>query len=383
MDWIKSCSRFAAAAGMPVCLFNDGEMATDVRSVYSDFTVSLFKTLPTESDGAFYTIIADYMFCGAVRLGERKAFIGPVASYKCSVKLAQHLLSVMGQSISRTNELLHFFREKPVCNLHRFLDALRFVGNLLGFDENNEVIFLTFTKPEKTFEKVPDALWGNSDRIKEVEDMVTLYVESGDTLGMSDFLNSPGGGHEPGVLAEDAVRSLKNTFIMSTSIITRAAVRGGLDYNTALWVQGSYLHAVEGMQSYREVLANLGRMFMDFTSRVADTRIFPNAGPVTTAVCRYINANIRDKISTSDIADALGYNRSYICRVFKAETGLTIADFTTQAKINAAKKLLAYTDKSLAEISLEMGFSSQNYFQSSFKKCTGETPGGYRGRERK
>ena len=380
MDWKDACLSFSVAAGLPVSLYENGESIAE--NSHLNIALNMLKSLPTQGDGIFYTIVMDYLFCGVVRTGNKIVAVETIAPYRCSRNLAQQLLALIGQSTLHTNGLLQYFREKPTCSLNRFLDAIRFIGMLLGLENNQEVTFLPFTKTKAQLNKAPDTQWGESGHTKGVEDTIMLYVESGDTASMSEYLNAQSNS-SPGILDDDALRSIKNTFIMAVSIITRAAIRGGLDFNTAMWVQDTYLFAVEGMGSYQEVMANLSRMFMDFTARVAETRIFPGASPVAARACRYINSNIRDKITTTDIADALSYNRSYLCRIFKEETGLTISDYILQAKISTAKKLMLYTDKSLAEISIEMGFSSQNYFQSSFKKCTGETPGAYRGREKK
>ena len=46
--------------------------------------------------------------------------------------------------------------------------------------------------------------------------------------------------------------------------------------------------------------------------------------------------------------------------------------------IRRAKELLTYNDKTLAEISFILGFSSQSHFQNTFKKAFGITPMQYR-----
>jgi len=379
MDWIESCVHFSAAAGIPVSLFENGESISDMKSTDPGFMLSIFKPLPV-TNGIVYTVISDYLFYGTVSIDNRKIVIGPVASYKCTQKLAQNLLTHIGTSTTRTNELLQYFSEKPYCSIRRFLDALRYIGRLSGFGINEDLIYLPFEEVKHQSNLVSDSQWEISENDQEFENKIIFYVETGNVAALTELFDSLKQS-QPGLLDTDALRSIKNTFIMSTSVITRSAIRGGLDFNTAMAVQGSYLFSVEEMQSFQEVFANLYKMFMDFTSRVADSKIYPEASPVVIRACRYINANINNKLNTSEIASALGYNRSYLCRVFKAQTGLTITHYILQNKINTAKKLIVYTSKSLAEISVEIGFSSQNYFQSTFKKYTGETPGAYRVKE--
>lgn len=61
-------------------------------------------------------------------------------------------------------------------------------------------------------------------------------------------------------------------------------------------------------------------------------------------------------------------------RRFKEELGIHIGAFITSCKLEEAKTLLTYSDKSLSEISNYLCFSSQSYFQNVFKKQYGITP---------
>ena len=63
---------------------------------------------------------------------------------------------------------------------------------------------------------------------------------------------------------------------------------------------------------------------------------------------------------------------------FKADTGENLSDFIQKEKIDEAKRLLRYTDKSLIAISSYLGFSSQSHFNRIFKSITGKTPKEYR-----
>jgi AraC-like DNA-binding protein len=43
-----------------------------------------------------------------------------------------------------------------------------------------------------------------------------------------------------------------------------------------------------------------------------------------------------------------------------------------------AKRLLAYTDRALVDIALDVGFACQSHYTTLFHKHTGTTPGAYR-----
>ena len=57
---------------------------------------------------------------------------------------------------------------------------------------------------------------------------------------------------------------------------------------------------------------------------------------------------------------------------------MPIKDFITDVKVTTAENMLKYTDFSLLDISITLGFSSQSAFGSVFKAHTGITPKKYR-----
>ena len=72
----------------------------------------------------------------------------------------------------------------------------------------------------------------------------------------------------------------------------------------------------------------------------------------------------------------IGY--SYFRRMFKNFTGISPRQYCLQLKIMRAKELLLTTDKSVKEISYELGFDSLHYFSRLFKKKTGSSPTDFR-----
>ena len=77
--------------------------------------------------------------------------------------------------------------------------------------------------------------------------------------------------------------------------------------------------------------------------------------------------------------DALnGMNPAYFGRIFRQTEGCSVSDYLNQVRLEQAKLLLRTTDAPVAEVAVQVGFSSSNYFYSIFKKNTGITPAVYR-----
>lgn len=72
------------------------------------------------------------------------------------------------------------------------------------------------------------------------------------------------------------------------------------------------------------------------------------------------------------------FSRSYLHRIFKQETGITILEYLTHYRINRAKELLEAESIPLIEVAVTAGFQDLSYFCRSFKRLTGVPPGRYR-----
>ena len=141
--------------------------------------------------------------------------------------------------------------------------------------------------------------------------------------------------------------------------------------------------ALGGQQIIRDLLEILLVKIMRYESASPDaTSIFFSGDElnerISGAVMEYLREHIREKISISDICEALHYNRSYIFREFKRVTGHTIMSYFLILKIDEAKKLLRSTSLSISSIADELAFDSAGYFSKTFKRVTGYTPTKYR-----
>lgn len=83
-------------------------------------------------------------------------------------------------------------------------------------------------------------------------------------------------------------------------------------------------------------------------------------------------------VTMEDLAAEHHVGYSYFRKMFKKYTGVSPAQYLLQLKIIRAKELLLSTDKSIKEISLELGFQTIHYFSLMFKKKVGMSPAAFR-----
>lgn len=101
---------------------------------------------------------------------------------------------------------------------------------------------------------------------------------------------------------------------------------------------------------------------------------FPELG----SVVAYVRAHLRERLSVSTLAEHTGVSVRQLHRRFARTFGLSVQEFITKTRIQAASDLLARTDRPIAEIALDCGFCDQSAFTHQFRRKTSLTPRQYR-----
>jgi AraC family transcriptional regulator len=92
----------------------------------------------------------------------------------------------------------------------------------------------------------------------------------------------------------------------------------------------------------------------------------------------FINENLSDSLSLTDIAGLVQMGPCHFARAFKESTGLSPHQYVLRRRIDRAVEMLKDEGSSLAGIAYDLGFSSQGHFTTVFRKFTGTQPGSYR-----
>ena len=95
-------------------------------------------------------------------------------------------------------------------------------------------------------------------------------------------------------------------------------------------------------------------------------------------VMEFIDARIDENFTVADMAAVACMSTAHFARSFKASVGRTPHQFISRKRLELAQQLLADPYRSMAEIALSTGFSSQSNFARAFRQANGMTPGGYR-----
>ncbi len=103
-----------------------------------------------------------------------------------------------------------------------------------------------------------------------------------------------------------------------------------------------------------------------------------DGAPLITNVCNYIEEGLCGDISVRHIASAFSYNESYIGRLFKQNTGVTIREYVNRRRLERAREQLRNGWEPVTAIAAGCGFNNVTYFNRLFKSKYGVTPTAYR-----
>lgn len=106
--------------------------------------------------------------------------------------------------------------------------------------------------------------------------------------------------------------------------------------------------------------------------------LMPRYEPSFDKALDYINENLSNRLTISEISKATYLPKSSLYNYFHTYYGCTVSEYINLKRIEKAKELLANSSLSVGEISEKLGFSSQQYFSKIFKKAEGVSPAQYK-----
>ncbi|MEM9509003.1 MAG: AraC family transcriptional regulator [Cyanobacteria bacterium P01_E01_bin.35] len=88
----------------------------------------------------------------------------------------------------------------------------------------------------------------------------------------------------------------------------------------------------------------------------------------------YIQANLSQNLTLSDMAQVTGLSTSHLNRLFKQSQGISLYQYVIRCRIARAKQLLKHPQLAIAEIATQVGFADQSHLTHHFKRHVGVTP---------
>ena len=267
---------------------------------------------------------------------------------------------------------------------HSFYDLLNIISNINGFLNNEYIPVSQITNKEyyiylDAINSEKDKLEENKERQsnQEYEERLLSYVSKGMVEEIEKYHKFSG---TMPTLAKDNLRHYKNALIILNSLCLRKAIEGGVDQDSAYQIGELYLNKIEECKTMEDILninAN-NDIPLKYAILVRNIKNDFNGSKTIKKVMEYVRNNYQKRLTVTEIADKFGLSSEYLSSLFHKEVGVTLPQYITDLKIKQAQILLKYTNLSLIDISSLLSFTSQQYFQTVFKKAVGVTPNYYR-----
>ncbi|GAA4058912.1 hypothetical protein GCM10022410_02620 [Amphibacillus indicireducens] len=132
-------------------------------------------------------------------------------------------------------------------------------------------------------------------------------------------------------------------------------------------------------ETYQQFIEEI-RLFLNRLKEKYQTYHQNLESDVIKQIKQYIIDHSSEEISLDLLADRVGLSTIYISKMFKEKLGINYIDFLTECRIEKAKELIQNPEKSIKEISYDVGYHDPNYFSKVFKKTTGISPMTFRER---
>jgi len=95
----------------------------------------------------------------------------------------------------------------------------------------------------------------------------------------------------------------------------------------------------------------------------------------------WMTEHISEEFNLARLAALAGVSKFHFHRLFKSAAGVSPAQYHIHLRMDAARRLLRETTKSVVDVALEVGYTNPSHFAKLFHRETGLSPSNYR-RER-
>ncbi len=181
-----------------------------------------------------------------------------------------------------------------------------------------------------------------------------------------------------GILSDNYVRHIKYHFVITTALIARYCIEGGMELSEAYSISDYYIQKADKMTDAKSVSDLHPVMCLDYAKRMNNLRKEKICSKPVASCIDYIHDHLNTRITVSQLAQYVSLSENYLSRLFKKQTGRSISSYIMEQKIKTAKNMLIYSDYTVAQIAMTLAFPSQSYFTEQFRKRAKMTPIQYR-----
>jgi AraC family transcriptional regulator, arabinose operon regulatory protein len=143
------------------------------------------------------------------------------------------------------------------------------------------------------------------------------------------------------------------------------------------------IRRMERDETMATLLASSGAAWHAMALLAADRRTISRqqSDPIE-ATIEHLRANVSTRISLADLAGMAGLSVSHYSALFRRATGYGALEYQTRLRMGTARELLDTTDRPIASIAAQVGYSDSLYFSRQFRRIHGTSPTEYRSHDK-
>lgn len=170
--------------------------------------------------------------------------------------------------------------------------------------------------------------------------------------------------------------------IILTALGNKESYLKGLQSGADLYLTKPFSYSIL-IQSIKSLLYNREKLRFYYTNNIYKIEHTDSFGSMEQQFINNFNTLIRDNLNNADfsvehLAADLNISRVQLYRKVKAILGISVSDYISNFRLEKAKAMLESTKLNISEIAYANGFSSPNYFSTTFKNKYGTSPASYR-----
>lgn len=390
-DYEYLARSIARLSGVPVRVFEgEAELFHFFPAPLPRDPMALCRTelFAVSSHVGYYCTSVLFHCYGVLNTGNKRFIIGPTSQIMAEEQQLRELafrLDVTRDEVPVFVDGMRAILPLPaetilqmLCTVNHLLNGETLELSDVAIYDDEQTLIKTHVEKRRTARQYDeDAAHKQAHNTLAIEEALMDIVRKGDTVALKRWL-SQAPAVQGGRIAADQLRQQRNLFIVTATLVSRAAIRGGMREDDAFSLSDAYIQRAELLASYSKIVNLQYNMILEFTEQVEKLHRGKHESKLALDAANYIRRHLSEPVSVEDMAEEFYLSRPHLSTKFKQETGVTLTDFILNEKTEEAKRLLRYSDKTASAISAYLGFSSQGHFARVFKKYAGCTPNEYR-----
>lgn len=322
LDLSYLCITIGSLCGFPVRLYEGNELVfkVDHSGLKYDPIQASLKDLFALSDHIGTYITPRYYYYGVVRSGETRLILGPTRQLPATEQQLRELAFLSNVPSEEMHAFIQTMRSliyMPLESLQQILCTMNYVMN--GEKLSLEDIVLRGSAETQITLNPAEANDGQAipeeiHNTLAIEQTLMNMIRKGDTDALKAWIASAPAVHA-GAMAQEHLRQYKNTFIVTSTLAARSAIRGGMNVEEALSTSDLLIRSCEALQDVQNIQRLQINMLLTYTEQVARLRKGIQPTPLAIAVSAWVQRHLSEPIDTEKLAQELHYSRTYLKKI--------------------------------------------------------------------